>query len=344
MYKKIVPTLLIIFLLANISCSNSGESRGKLLFEAKCASCHLAPDIQDLPKQLWKNVVLPEMGARMGIRDSTYDPYKGYSFEEKYAMIKSGVYQVAPSISKEDWKLLVDYVVSNAPDSLQHIDHVCNTKIITQFSPYAVDIDSAKGSLTTFIEYDAIKGKLITADLRGKVFEYDAVKKEMEQRFNLGNAITAISETDSAEYITSVGILEPSEISAGRIHLLQNGKGRQLPFEFHRPVHTLVNDFTKDGNEEIVVCEFGNLTGQLSLLVQKKDSTFEKKVLLNRPGALRTVVHDMDRNGKDDIIVLTAQGDEGISILYQLDNLDFKAEQVIRFSPLYGSSWFEILD
>jgi len=42
--------------------------------------------------------------------------------------------------------------------------------------------------------------------------------------------------------------------------------------------------------------------------------------------------------------VMTAQGYEGISILYQFGNLDFKAEQVIRFSPISGSSWFEVLD
>ncbi len=344
MNSRILFYGLILFSVFGISCSNTGNKKEKALYEVQCASCHLAPDIQDLPKHLWIDQVLPEMGARMGVRDSTYNPYKAYSFEEQYAMIQSGVYNVAPSISKEEWRMLVDYVVSNAPDSLRSIDRIRNTKSITQFSPHPVNIDSAKGSFITFVEFDAKKGKTITADIRGRVFEYDAVKREKELRFALGNAITAFSETDSVAYLTSVGILDPSEISAGRIHLAQRGSGRELPFELHRPVHTLVNDLNKNGYEEIVVCEFGNLTGQLSLLVQKNDSTFEKKVLLNRPGALRTVVRDMDGNGKDDIIVMTAQGDEGVSILYQFDNLKFKAEQIIRFSPLYGSSWFEVLD
>ena len=317
---------------------------GKVLYENRCAGCHLVPDIQDVPKRLWKNEVLPEMGRRMGVRDSTYNPYKGHSFDEQYAMIQSGVYNVAPSISAEDWKLMVNYIVSNAPDSLPQIDKVRRIKNITQFSPLRVNIDSAEGSLTTFIEFNPKKDKLVAADLQGRVFEYDAVKNEVKQRFAVGNAITALSETDHADYITSVGKLDPSEISAGRIHVLRQGAGRQLPFEFHRPVHTLVHDFNKDGNEEIVVSEFGNLTGQLSLLVQKNDSVFEKKILLNRPGALRTIVRDMDGNGEDDIIVLTAQGDEGITIFYQFGDLEFKSEQVIRFSPVYGSSWFEVLD
>ncbi len=344
MEDRVLCAILAFWVILGVSCSNSDINKGKALYDARCSNCHLAPDIQDLPKGLWKDKVLPEMGARMGVRDSTYDPYKGYSMEEQYAMRLSGVYTVSPSLSKEDWQLLVNYVLSNAPDSLRQIDERRNTKSLAKFSPHPVNIDSVKGSLITFAEFDASKGKMLTADIRGNVFEYDAVDRTLEQRFALGNAITALGETDSTAYLTSVGILDPSEISAGKIHLLEHGTGRQLPFQFHRPVHTLVHDFNQDGKNEIVVCEFGNLTGQLSLLVQKKDATFEKKVLLNRPGALRTVVRDMDRNGKDDIVVMTAQGDESISILYQFGNLDFKAEQVIRFSPLYGSSWFEVLD
>lgn len=344
MADRIFFSLSLCLLLLGISCSNSKEARGKAVYGTKCASCHWLPDIQDLPKRLWKDAVLPEMGARMGIRDSTYDPYKGYSFEQQYAMIQSGVYGVAPSISKDDWNMLVDYIVSNAPDSLRQNNERLRAKRLTQFLPHPVTVDSAKGSLITFAEFDPKKGKMVIADIRGNVFEYGPVKEEMEQRFALGKAITAFSETDSIAYLTSIGILDPSEIPAGKISIYQNGLGEQMPFDFHRPVHTLVHDFNQNGTNEIVVCEFGNLTGQLSLLIQKKDTTFEKKVLLNRPGTLRTVVRDMDGNGKDDIIVMTAQGDEGISILYQHGNLDFRAEQVIRFSPLYGSSWFEVLD
>ena len=52
----------------------------------------------------------------------------------------------------------------------------------------------------------------------------------------------------------------------------------------------------------------------------------------------------MDGDGKEDLVVMTAQGDEGIRIFYQKDNLEFKSDQVIRFSPVFGSSWFELLD
>ena len=135
-------------------------------------------------------------------------------------MIQSGVYNVAPSISAEDWGLLVDYIISNAPDSLRPIDSGGSIKSITQFSPYKVEIDGSKGSLITFVKFDPKKNKLITADLKGKVVEYDGVKNEISQEFYLGNPITSYTEIGGTDYITSVGILDPSEISAGRINLV----------------------------------------------------------------------------------------------------------------------------
>src|SRR5690606_2451737 len=41
---------------------------------------------------------------------------------------------------------------------------------------------------------------------------------------------------------------------------------------------------------------------------------------------------------------LAAQGVESVYIFYQKVNLEFKMDKVIRLSPVYGSSWFELVD
>jgi hypothetical protein len=66
--------------------------------------------------------------------------------------------------------------------------------------------------------------------------------------------------------------------------------------------------------------------------------------LLNQPGTIRVIARDMDKDGKKDLIALTSQGDESITILYQKQDLSFEAHKVLRFSPVYGSSWFELID
>ncbi|MDZ7614526.1 MAG: hypothetical protein U5K51_13100 [Flavobacteriaceae bacterium] len=64
------------------SCKNSNEKRQVALYQQHCATCHVLPSVDVLTKELWKNSVLPDMGARMGMKDSLYNPFNGLSYEE----------------------------------------------------------------------------------------------------------------------------------------------------------------------------------------------------------------------------------------------------------------------
>jgi hypothetical protein len=71
---------------------------------------------------------------------------------------------------------------------------------------------------------------------------------------------------------------------------------------------------------------------------------YERTLLLTQPGSIRALAEDMDQDGDLDIVAITSQGDESITILYQREDSSFSVDKAIRFSPIYGSSWFEILD
>ena len=75
----------IISVIALFSCE-SKEKKAIALYNSYCASCHVLPAIENLPKHIWEEGVLPDMGARMGIYDSTYDPYEKVSRMEEFAI------------------------------------------------------------------------------------------------------------------------------------------------------------------------------------------------------------------------------------------------------------------
>lgn len=335
----------IAFIGIVIGCSSPKEKKGSLLYKNYCGSCHLVPEIDALPKHIWETSILPEMGARLGVKYSTYNKFKGVSFNEQAQIIKAHIYPYAPMISKSDWNLLTEYVLSLAPDSLSLENGSIPVKELTQFSVQPIRLDSSEGTLITFIEMDAQQGHLVTGDLKGNILSFNFESgKSMPIATGLGNGITGYTEKKEGSYITLVGYLDPSQVPAGKIIRRHNGQETVVTDSLHRPVHTLVHDFDQDGEDEIIVSEFGNFTGQLSLFQKNASGEFEKSVLLPQPGAIRCIAKDMDRDGKDDIVVLTSQGNESITILYQKEDLRFLAEQVIRFSPVYGSSWFELLD
>lgn len=326
------------------SCTPFKEKRTAQLYTTHCASCHVLPNIQDLPKHIWDEGILPEMAARMGIIYDGNDPYIGLSFEEQGARMKSGVYPSRPMISKADWDDLRNYILFLAPDSLTNNNIAKKSNELSQFQSIPINLDNRKGTFITFLEYSKRDNSIITADLSGSIKKKMATPDSIGLVIQTGQPITSYIETSQFSYITTVGYLNPSEIPRGYLTVENGTTSHRLPFTLHRPVHTMVEDLNADGIDEIVICEFGHLTGALSLFTKKDSLNYTKEILLNTPGAIRTLSKDMNGDTAIDLVVLSSQGREGITIFYQKDNLNFEPETVLRFNPVYGSSWFELVD
>lgn len=314
------------------------------LYETHCASCHKAPQIGELPAEIWANNILPEMGARLGVREDGYSPYEGLSMDEHYAAIQTGVYPPQPLIKQEDWQLLKRYIIDQAPDSLVAAAHQPAYETIHQFKSTTMALDSVGGTMISFMKLQAGEGSLIFGDVSGKLSKFSFKDREVSPMGRFGRGITGYSESGNSAWLSSAGYLDPSEIPSGRMFRIEGDSISMLPEVLHRPVHTTAHDFNGDGTTEIVVSEFGDLKGALSMFIKGTNGSYMKQVLLDRPGVIKTMVRDMNDDGKDDLLVLTSQGDEGIMVLYQTAPLVFKAEQLLRFSPVYGTSWFDLLD
>lgn len=327
-----------------LSCNHttSNKKKGKLLYQTHCASCHIPPNIQDLPKHIWDKNVLPDMAARMGIRENGFSPLKNISYEEMEALVKLNVYPVKPQINPKDWATLKEYILEQAPDSLSNNYSSTNTEI-ELFQPIPLAIDSTLGSLFTYLKWDDQIQKLQIGNIHGDLALYDFKKNNTLKIKSFSSPVVDYFYNDSLSISTNVGKLDPSEIASGKIYLATNKKNNILPFNFHRPVHNLVVDLDNNGSLEMIVSEFGNHSGQLSLLTLN-NSIYQKQTLLNQPGIIRVIAQDMNLDNKLDLVALSSQAKESVTILYQKDNLKFQAEKVIQFSPIYGSSWFELID
>ena len=125
--------------------------------------------------------------------------------------------------------------------------------------------------------------------------------------------------------------------------MISNNKKETLIDQLGRPVYMNVNDLNEDGVDEIVVCNFGNKSGGLEIY-QQVDETFEKIMIHEQAGAIKSLVHDMNNDGRKDLVVMFSQGDESIYIFYQKDDLKFEMDKVLRFNPLFGSNDFVLVD
>ncbi|MEZ2414260.1 FG-GAP-like repeat-containing protein [Muriicola sp. E247] len=331
------------FFMAIVSCDTNKQERQLALYQSHCARCHIAPEMDDLPKGIWEEAILPDMAARMGIREDGYDPLKGLAYEEMEAVIKTGIYPLTPTLSMEDWQLLKAYILEHAPDSLTPVISQHKDRELSKFTPELISFEGPRRRSYAFLEFQQESGKLLMGDMGGELMSY-GFEDGLMSIGNFESLVVAHEKTVENTFITTIGNIHPSALSKGKAYRIGASDTLILEQALHRPVHTLVEDLDKDGQEEMVISEFGDLTGELSLFIQNDAGYYDKKTLLNQPGTIRVVSEDMDGDGLMDLIALTSQGDETITILFQKKDLSFEAQKVLRFNPVYGSSWFELMD
>lgn len=338
--KWMVLVLSSIFLF--LGCKESKQQKQVKLFTSNCAGCHILPDINALPRSMWEESLLPDMAARMGIKDNGYNPLKGVSYEEAEMIVKSGIYPAVPTINQEDWELLKSYILELAPDSLISREFPHNSKKMEQFKAVPVSLDDNPGNFMTYFEIK--EDTLFMGDISGSLFTYHYGDQKPELFKKVSSAVVDFDTYDQKSYITAIGKLDPTDILSGQIFLLDGDDPVPSADLFHRPVHNDVVDLNNDQQVEFVVSEFGNLTGQLSLIENPFGSNRKKTTLLAQPGTIKVEVVDLNKDNRLDIIALTSQGDETITVLYQQEDFTFIPEKVLRFSPIYGTSWFEVID
>jgi hypothetical protein len=96
--------------------------------------------------------------------------------------------------------------------------------------------------------------------------------------------------------------------------------------------------------EDYLICEFGNYTGSLVAYENLGHGKFKAHVVYGLPGTLKVVIRDTNHDQWMDIVLLAAQGNEQIALLTNQGNFHFAISPLLRFPPVYGSSYFELVD
>ena len=79
---KISPKIIfltLIFMMGSCKKEKSKQQEQAQLYNKYCASCHLAPKIEELTKEVWKKSVLPALLERMDVEGLYQDPVANYS-------------------------------------------------------------------------------------------------------------------------------------------------------------------------------------------------------------------------------------------------------------------------
>jgi hypothetical protein len=328
------------FLWLAFSCGETTPNSGKYLMTQYCSSCHLTPQPEDLDKVTWKKVILPRMASFMGLDDSLKavmlaDPINGPRLKE------ISFFPEKPLVSQKEWEELEAYILARAPESLE----LPKASFLSEKTPFKVKIPDYYLSPSTTLAQINTEGKIMIADANTqKLYQFNE-DLQVEKVATIKEGGVGLIETDNEWIVTVMGSFSPTEEASGFVMGLPASPGlvpRIFIDSLRRPVDTQLGDINGDGRMDFLVAEFARYSGKLAWYEQLQNGSFQTRVLAPRTGAIKSYLRDIEGDGDWDIIALFGQGDEGIVQFTNDGNGNFSAQNLLRFPPSYGSSYFTL--
>ncbi|HEY0057622.1 MAG TPA: VCBS repeat-containing protein [Flavisolibacter sp.] len=324
-------------------------NKGKELAGRYCNSCHALPDPSWLDAGTWENGVMPVMGPFLGIHQFNYKDYPSWRFDH---LLEEQPYPAQPLLSREEWGSVIDYYTSLSPDKLE--GQKKEVPIQLDLKQFTIEIPKSlyTQAATSFIKIrppGSQHALLISDAFRSKTFFLNA-SGELKDSLAASGPYVDIAFDEKNWVVCNIGRLDPNNGRFGKAEQVvigKDGKGEEnsapLLDSLRRPVQVTPADFNGDGRMDYLVCEFGFIAGSL-MWMEGTGSGFRRHIIKALPGAIKAYVRDENSDGRPDIWVLFTQGREGVYLYTNKGNGVFAEKEVLAFPPVYGSSFFELVD
>jgi FG-GAP-like repeat len=346
-FFKIISYLSFVCILFTLSCNK--QSEGEQLAKTYCGSCHVFPEPSLLDKSTWERNILPVMAKQLGLQIVNGEAYPDIQKGE------NGKFESIASVSPEEWAKIVEYYSKNAPEKLPSQGREAILTNTDLFSVKSISIPNSSFPSVTYIKIDEGNQQLyVASDALLSVYDKNLAPISSQK---LDKTIVDIDfENDLKKagirngLLTNIGILNPNDLKTGTLHSFDfAGKGhfsinKTLLDSLPRPVQSNAVDLDKDGLIDQLICGYGNKNGALFWYHNKGNNIFEKKIIRESPGAIKAYIDDVNKDGLPDIWVLFAQAQEGVFLFTNKGNGIFESKEILRFPPVHGSSFFELVD
>ena len=315
----------------------------EVLARSACSACHFFPDPRLLDKTIWPAYIFPKMRLYMGL-----DKVDASASKDAELLSKAGYFPIAPMVPESSWQRITNWYNRNAPEPTNTPSR--NELIPLGLKNFKVIPAEArrKPPLTTLVDIDPAERVVYTADANAQSLDVLSPDGKLVVSTSVGNIITSIGRDGTDFYLGGIGHFFPKEERRGQVVLLKRGeKGveRKVLFsDLPRVAHLEMGDFNKDGKTDFALSMFGFLTGRFSWFENLGEEKFTEHVLFDKPGAVKSVAHDFNKDGHLDIMALFGQETDGMLLFTNDGKGKFTQTEIFRRAPTYGHAYFELAD
>ena len=326
---------------------------GRTLSKLYCASCHMYPSPDLLPKSTWRDFVLVRMASLMGIYTDNvtyYDEMPQRWIEPGIGgkrVLEAGVYPKEALLSREEWESIKSYYIENAPMSLEPNSKKLKIGVkIPGFTESNFHKNREISPLIQGLYWDQQDLNLYAGQYQEDIYQYNKNGKQISKIAFKGYFVD-FQRFGKNVYALDMGSRIASDNPQGQlIKFGENGnkKNNELVLsKLMRPVSFDIEDLNGDNKPDFVICEYGNNLGALNLYLSSPRG-YIRSALFEDDGSVRAEIIDYNHDGLLDIIALKANADEGIDVYINKGKEDFERNRILRFLPTYGSTHFSLID
>lgn len=317
--------------------------------EQFCGNCHASPSPADFPKQAWNHEV--DEGYRFYRETRRTDLKEPRQFD-----VEAYFRQLAPD------KLVIESIDSQSVESpLRFQQRVVPNASNNQLGIAHVSwLELNPGRPRQIVLCDMIEGGVYTLDPRMDA----ALPVTLAKMSHPAHATPCDLDHDGQLdlLLAELGSRLPEDHDRGRVSWLhrRNSSDRDdvtneweaivLHDKLGRVADVQSADFDGDGDDDLVVAEFGwRATGRI-LMLENEGMTdglpkFRLRVLDDRHGTIHVPIVDLNRDGRPDFVALISQEHETVVAFLNEGNGEFRRETImIPRDPAYGSSGIQLVD
>jgi hypothetical protein len=313
-------------------------ANGEKLSLQFCGGCHLRPKPDVLTQAAWGKT-LPWMSIYLGMLPPDKGLHDPTGFERVMA---ARVFPAKPMMPIRDWKDIVDYYIQTAPKKLPITNQPSISLDLNLFEPFKPERKFDAAVMTVRVNHQE-GGLWVMHEASNTLYRLDTEYQWMPGIKNLKSPVSAIISSNDGILATLIGSFTPSFDPQGALVRFGGDKVESLSGILHRPTDVLPLDLNQDGREDLAITEHGNMLGSVFWL-EKKDSGYERHMLLDLPGALNFASGHFNDDGIPDLVTLTGQAREAVHLFLSTGSGKFEHRMILMRHPAWGHSHIEVVD
>lgn len=301
--------------------------QGRQLALKHCATCHRFVEPHWLDRGTWHGGTEPMMRTLLGF--SHLDSERA----EDRALAK-------------EWTLIWDWygysVPTNVAPSGPPIPLTLN-RFDPVFLPYR-----RTNQMVSLVKIDPARQQLYVGNAETKTLDLLDRDGRLLASTPLESPPVGLHERPDGWYVPLIWSLAPHTTRQGKLLRFEREgealvRGVEVLTQLPRPTSVAFGDLDGEGREEFAISGFGHVEGAVSWWRREGDRLIEQ-VLLDRPGATRVEIADLNADGRPDLIVQMAQAQEGLYWFENQGDGRFEMRVIAEFPPVWGGSGFVVFD